>query len=54
MTEMPRDPEDARAGDQSGMCSRAPDNDTLERGRGGGVKGVGGGAVVGEGRSGYF
>lgn len=45
MTEMPQDPEDEQAEDESGMRSRAAENDILE---------WGGRAVVGEGRCGYF
>lgn len=36
MTEMPQDPEDEQAEDESGMRSRAAENDILEWGGGGG------------------
>lgn len=47
MTEMPQEPEEEQAEDESGMRSRAAENDRLERGKGER-------AVGGEGRRGYF
>lgn len=44
MREMPQDPEDERAEDESGMCSRAAENDKLEWG-GGQLLGKGGVAI---------